>query len=187
MTAAERAALLAIARAAVRAASAGDPAPPLPAELPGRLAAPAGAFVTLNAGSELRGCIGSVGPEGSLASLVARMAAASASKDPRFPPIRSEELPALSIEVSILSPAQRATPEEIEPGRHGVSLRLQRRRAVFLPQVATRHGWDRGRLLAELCRKAGLPASAWEDPATVLRVFTVSTIEGAMEPSAGED
>src|SRR6185369_14766822 len=92
LTAAEGAALLAIARAAVRAAVSGAHPPDPPADVPPRLCEPAGVFVSLHTG-ELRGCIGSVGPDVALSVSTARMAAAAASRDPRFPPLRPEELP----------------------------------------------------------------------------------------------
>jgi hypothetical protein len=177
----ERAALLGVARAAVRAAVKGDAPPALP-DLPPRLREPAGAFVTLHVGSALRGCIGSVLPEGPLAALVARMSAAAATGDPRFVPVRSDELPELALEISILSAAVAIPPEQLDPARHGACLRLGTHRGVLLPQVAGRHGWDRATLLAALCDKAGLPDEAWRDPAAVLLAFTVTTIEGRLEP-----
>jgi AmmeMemoRadiSam system protein A len=175
---ADRDRLVAVARAAVRAAAHGVLPPPLPADLPSHLLSPAGAFVSLHDRDGLRGCVGSVAPHDSLAALVARMAAAAATTDPRFPPVRPEELPGMRVEVSILSPARPVTVTEIDPTLHGVCLRLGSRGAVLLPQVAVRHGWDRGTLLAELCAKAELPAAAWEDPEAVLLAFTVELVEG---------
>jgi len=170
--------LLGVARAAVRAAATGTPHPRLPIDLPPRLCASAGAFVSLHRGNELRGCVGSVAPAAdSLAALVGRMAAA-ASRDPRFPPLTAAELEDLCLEVSVLSRARRIAVEQLDPRRHGILLRLDSARAVLLPQVAQRYGWDRETLLEHLCVKAGLPAAAWLDPATVLRAFTVATIEG---------
>ena len=176
-TDAERLALLGVARAAVVAAARVEPAPPLPADLPARLQRPAGAFVTLDdARGRLRGCVGNVTPEGSLASLVARVAIAAATRDPRFPPLRDDELAGLRIEISILSPVRRVTAAEIDPAIHGVCLEHGRRRAVLLPQVAVEHGWDRETLLLHLCEKADLAPDAWRDPAATLFSFTVETI-----------
>ena len=56
-------------------------------------------------------------------------------------------------------------------GRDGVVLRQGGRSAVFLPQVATEQGWDRDTLLAQLSRKAGLPADAWRRPDAELLTF----------------
>jgi len=170
---AERAALLAVARAAVRAAAHGAPAPPPPPGTPARLLAPGAAFVTLRDREGLRGCVGSVVPQGSLAALVARMARAAARTDPRFPPLRPDELLGLRVEVSVLSPTRPVSVDEIDPGIHGVCLRAQGRGAVLLPQVAVRLGWDRETLLRELCAKADLPDEARRDPTTLLVAFTV--------------
>jgi AmmeMemoRadiSam system protein A len=180
LTPAERRALLEVARAAIRAAVAGGPAPALPEDLPPRLRERAGAFVTLHHGRELRGCIGSLYPEGSLAALVAHMGAAAALTDPRFSPVGPEEITGLHVEISVLSRARRVRADEIEPHRHGVALALRRRRAVLLPQVAARHGWDRETLLAQLSAKAGLDPGAWKDDAAVLRAFTVYTVSGPL-------
>ena len=62
-------------------------------------------------------------------------------------------------------------PEEIEIGRHGLDVRRGGARGLLLPQVAVEHGLDRETFLAATCRKAGLPADAWHDADTEIRVF----------------
>jgi len=99
------------------------------------------------------------------------MAAAAAFDDPRFPPLRADELPATQIEISRLSSLCRAVPEEVVPGRHGACIARGERRGVLLPQVATAYGWDRETFLSQCCLKAGLPPDAWRDPATELLIF----------------
>ena len=174
----ERLALLAIARAAVRAAAEDVPAPPVPDELSFRLGAPAGAFVSLHdAAGRLRGCIGSVEPEGRLADLVARMALAAATRDPRFSPLARDELAGLRVEVSVLSPMRPVSLDDIDPCIHGVCIRLGSRRAVLLPQVAAARGWDPPTLLAHLCEKANLSPTAWRDPVAELFAFTIDAME----------
>jgi AmmeMemoRadiSam system protein A len=177
LDAADRAGLLAVARAAVCAAAHGLPAPALPV-LPGRLLAPGGAFVSLHDRDGLRGCVGSVAPQGSLAALVSRMAAAAAMTDPRFPPLRPEELSGLRLEISVLSPARPVASDEVDVRIHGLCLRAGSRGAVLLPQVAVRHGWDRETLLRELCAKADLPPGAWRDPGALLLAFTAEHVDG---------
>jgi AmmeMemoRadiSam system protein A len=172
----ERAALVAVAHAALTAAAWGTALEPS-TDVPPRLTVPAGVFVTLYRGKELRGCIGSVEPQGSLAALVARMATAAATRDPRFSPLAPEELDGLRVEISVLSPAHVVAPDEVDPATHGVCISHAGRRAVFLPQVAARHGWDRETLLGELCTKAELPPHAWRDASVLLHVFTAVTIE----------
>jgi hypothetical protein len=178
--AAERRALLAIVRAAVRAAVLGSP-PTCPIDVPSPLREPAGAFVSLHAAGALRGCIGSVLPDGPLAELVARLAWDAATRDPRFAPVRASELSELRLDVSVLSPAVPVTVDAIDPQRHGVCIRLGAASAALLPQVAIREGWDRRRLLGALCEKAGLPAGAERDPATLLLAFTVTVVEGTLD------
>jgi len=176
----ERAALLDVARAAVRAAVTGQPQPAV-GDLPPRLDVEAGAFVSLHdAHGELRGCVGTVVPNAPLAVLVGRMATASATRDPRFSPLDPGELTGLTVEISVLAPLTRIDPMTVDPARHGLCLRVGRHGAVLLPQVAARFGWDRETLLRQLCEKAGLPVDAWRDPAATLDAFTVETVEGAL-------
>src|SRR5439155_21508968 len=180
-TDAERRVLLGVARAAVLAAARAIPSPPLPDDLPARLAEPAGAFVSLrDARGRLRGCIGGVAPDGPLAAVVARVATAAATRDPRFPRLHPEELAGLRVEVSVLSPIRRVTPAEIEPTIHGLCLEHGRRRAILLPQVAAGEGWDTETLLGHLCEKAEVAPDAWRDPAARLFAFTVEIVEGAV-------
>jgi AmmeMemoRadiSam system protein A len=168
---------VALAAAGVRAAVLGLPLPS-DHDPPARLIETAGAFVSLHVGNALRGCIGSVVPDVPLATLVPRLAADAALRDPRFLPLEASELAELAIEVSVLSPVRPVSLEEIDPPRHGVCLRLGTASAVLLPQVASREGWSRAQLLGALCEKAGLPAGAEHDPSAFLFAFTVTIVEG---------
>jgi AmmeMemoRadiSam system protein A len=139
--------------------------------------------VSLHRGDWLRGCIGSLTASEPLGGVVARMAAA-VTRDPRFPPLDLHELAGLRLEISVLSRARAMPPDRLDPARHGIVLRIGEARAVPLPQVARRHGWDRDRLLAEICSKAGVSPTAWRRADAVLRAFTVATVEGpAVDPS----
>jgi len=125
-----------------------------------------GAFVTLEKHGELRGCIGHMAEDTPLALTVARMALNAALADRRFRPVRAEELPALAVEISVLTPFARAPgPEGIVVGRDGVVIEKDGRRAVFLPQVAPEQGWSRDEMLEHLCLKAGLAADCWQSGA----------------------
>ena len=56
--------------------------------------------------------------------------------------MRLDELPLLSIEVSILSPPHpAASPEDFEPTEEGIYLTIANRTGCFLPQVARETGW----------------------------------------------
>jgi AmmeMemoRadiSam system protein A len=125
-------------------------------------------FVTLEAQDEtgqlaLRGCIGSTEPRRALPDAVIEAARQAAFEDPRFAPLTAQELPLVVVAVSALTGLVPASgPDAIVPGRDGVVLVAEGRRAVFLPEVAARYGWEAPELLAQLARKAGLPGSAWQ-------------------------
>ncbi len=167
---AERAALLGVARAAVLAHLGLAPAPPLPTA--GPLAEPRGAFVTLHVGDDLRGCIGTFHPLGSLAATVAKMAVAAAAEDPRFRPISAADLPELRVAVSALEPPRRlADPTAVRVGKEGLVVRLGWHRGTRLPKVAVEHGWDAEAFLRHTCLKAGLPPTAWREPGCEIEAF----------------
>ena len=132
-----------------------------------------GAFVTIHSRGSLRGCIGNFISEGPLVEMVERMAVAAASQDPRFHPVRPEELDVIDLEISVLSPLEETDdPEAIEVGTHGIYLISPRGRGVLLPQVATEYGWDRETFLDQTCVKAGLRPGCWKDPETKILVFS---------------
>jgi AmmeMemoRadiSam system protein B/AmmeMemoRadiSam system protein A len=129
-------------------------------------------FVTIRkkgSGSQserLRGCIGQVAPAYTLPESVVVSAAGAALQDPRFPPVKAEELPGLEVELTVLStPRSIASWKEIALGRHGILLTKGGRRAVFLPEVPVQEGWTLEETLAHLSRKAGLPSDAWREGA----------------------
>ena len=131
---------------------------------------PGAAFVTLKERGLLRGCIGEIVAWRPLCESVRDNAAKAALADPRFKPVSPEDLPLLSVEISVLSPLEPVnSPSEIEIGRDGVLLVKGLRRAVFLPQVAPEQGWNREELLDNLSLKAGLPRGAWKDGSRIYR------------------
>lgn len=146
-----------------------------PAELDhADLQRPGSAFVTLRRRSdhELRGCIGLMDTEDSLAAVVAQAAIAAATRDGRFDAVRAEELPELHIEISVLGPVSAIGSDEVEVGRHGLVVQLGSRRGLLLPQVPVDRGWDRETFLSWTCRKAGLPPDTWKRPDCELLGFT---------------
>jgi len=151
------------------------------------LASPGAAFVTLHVDGALRGCIGTSERRRSLWRVVGEMASAAATRDPRFPPIAAGDLPGMTVEISVLSPdVVIHRPEEIEIGRHGLDIRRDGARGLLLPQVAVEHGFDREKFLAATCRKAGLPADAWHDDATEIRVFEAEVFGDEPDTSPGD-
>ena len=133
----------------------------------GALHRPGATFVTLFCRDELRGCIGSLKATRAVGIDVRENALAAAFRDPRFPPLIAAEFEVISIEISLLSPPDRARfdcEEELHsrlrPGVDGVALELDDHRATFLPQV-----WealpDARAFMEALKAKAGLPVDFW--------------------------
>jgi len=121
-------------------------------------------FVTLTKDGQLRGCIGSLEASRPLGTDVAENALGAAFRDPRFPRLAADEWPRCQVEVSMLcAPKRMEFADEadllaqLEPGVDGVILECDGRRSTFLPQV-----WeslpDKRAFMAELVKKAGLPA-----------------------------
>ena len=131
-----------------------------------------GVFVTLHVHNRLQGCIGVIEAKEPLGEAIARCAASAALEDPRFAPMKTEQLGELSIEISLLSVMEPIAPESVEIGRHGLFVRLHAQRGLLLPQVAAEHRLTREQFLEEACRKAGLPREAWRDPEARLFGFT---------------
>jgi len=167
----EKQALLRIARESIEAELRGE-APPA-AEGQGTPDEKRGAFVSLKKRGKLRGCIGMIEAKKPLAQTVEEMAVAAAFQDPRFPPLRREELKDLRVEISVLTPLRRvADVGAIEIGTHGLYIRKGARAGLLLPQVAIEWRWDRETFLRETCRKAGLAPDAWRDPETEIYLFS---------------
>lgn len=174
----ERTYLLNEARAAIRAHLEGQRPKQNDNNIPQALMEPRGAFVTLHLNRDLRGCIGTFETDRPLIETIRRMAIAAATEDPRFPPVSIEELPRITIEISVLSPRSRIhSPHEIVVGKHGLYVTHGPRRGVLLPQVATEQGWDAETFLAFTCRKAGLPLDKWRDEETILELFSAEIFE----------
>jgi AmmeMemoRadiSam system protein A len=132
-----------------------------------------GAFVTLKTSGRLRGCIGHIEGSQPLRQTIEAMANAAAFQDPRFHPLTADEVPSLSIEISILTPLVQITePEEIEVGKHGLVIESGYNRGLLLPQVAVEYNWNKTVFLEHTCQKAGLPADAWQEPETRIYLFS---------------
>jgi uncharacterized protein (TIGR00296 family) len=136
-----------------------------------------GVFVTLTKSGQLRGCIGFPYPVMPLGDAIEDAAVAAATGDPRFPPVRKDELSTIALEVTILTvpipldvePCQR--PEKIEVGKHGLIIRGRGTSGLLLPQVATEYCWDSPTFLDHTCIKAGLPERCWMTPNVEVLTF----------------
>lgn len=125
-----------------------------------------GVFVTLRENEDLRGCIGSITGVEPLYLGVINNTCNAATRDPRFSPVRANEIEKIKIEISVLTPLKKIKSyKEIILGKHGVVLHKWGRSAVFLPQVATETGWNLDEFLSHLSLKAGLPGDAYKEGA----------------------
>jgi AmmeMemoRadiSam system protein A len=164
-------ALVSIARLAISSVVVERRLPDIPPQ-PVTLSEKRGAFVSLYRAGRLRGCVGQIENPGPLSEVVVRAAINAALHDWRFPPVGSEEVAELEIEISVLTSPERILPESIVAGRHGLMVVRESNRGVLLPQVAVERQWSGLRFLEETCAKAGLARDAWRDPATQLFGFT---------------
>jgi len=173
----QRILLLEIARAAVISAVTGSRSSHQPDA--DWLRAPGACFVTLTVEGELHGCVGSLEPRRTLGDDVRSNAMSAAIDDPRFPPLREDELDDLVIEISLLSRLERILVRseadalaKIEPHRDGLVIRHGLRRGTLLPQV-----WedlpDPADFLMHLKRKAGLAPAFWDEQVELYR-YSVS-------------
>ncbi len=144
-----------------------------------------GCFVTIKNGENLRGCIGQFTSDLPLIELVAQMAKASSTGDPRFfgNKITAAELAELDIEISVLSPLKKTDdPLSLRLGTDGIYIKRGCASGCFLPQVATETGWTKEQFLSYCCsHKAGLPEDAWDDPDTDVFLFTAEVFGAPFE------
>ena len=101
------------------------------------LPARAGAFVSLHTPAGLRGCIGTIGStQATLAAEIVHNAVSAASQDPRFSPVRSDELDDLEITVDVLEEPERVSSmSELDPKVYGVITTCGWRRGLLLPDL----------------------------------------------------
>ncbi|MCX7733195.1 MAG: AmmeMemoRadiSam system protein A [bacterium] len=121
-----------------------------------------GVFITIRKKGELRGCIGTIS-EDELWRQVQKYAVFSAFNDPRFEPIKPDELPEISIEISLIKDIEDVRDiSEIKLGENGVILDLKGRGGVLLPDVVAEFGLKTPEeFLDMLCNKIGVPAGSW--------------------------
>jgi AmmeMemoRadiSam system protein A len=146
------------------------------------LIAPAAVFVSLHEGETLRGCIGTPHESSPLYKAVQEMAVAAASRDPRYKPVKLDELPGLAIEVSVLGPrAAMKTTGDVVIGTHGVQVTstegTRTYRGLFLPKVAVEQAWDVETFLCRACEKAGLPQDFWKGREDHVEYFTAQVFD----------
>jgi AmmeMemoRadiSam system protein A len=145
----------------------GVPAPPVgPSPPDPRLDEPTRLFVSWHEGPRLVGCIGTLEAHAPLRDAVRRYAVEAGLHDPRTPTPVPGDLPRLRCEISVLSEPEPMAEQGLDeitaalvPGRDGLVLRDEDRRAVFLPVV-----WESLpepiEFVAALCRKGRIDAES---------------------------
>jgi len=142
-----------------------------------------GTFVTLKKSGALRGCIGNLIANKSVADGIRDNALSAAFQDPRFPLLAAEEVDQLHISISILTqpkPLQYKDAADLlaklRVNVDGVILRRGTAGATFLPQV-----WqqlpDPNDFLSRLCLKAGLQANTWRNTKLDVSTYQVQYFE----------
>jgi AmmeMemoRadiSam system protein A len=141
-----------------------------PQNIPEELKRRAGVFVTIKKHGELRGCIGTIqGTQPNIAYEIVQNAISSATQDPRFPPVREEELPYLEYSVDILNPPERVIDiSQLDPKVYGVIVERGWQRGLLLPDL---EGVD---TVEEQLRIASLKAGLSLDEVENIYRFTVT-------------
>jgi AmmeMemoRadiSam system protein B/AmmeMemoRadiSam system protein A len=127
-----------------------------PANITPEMEAKAGVFVSLHKHRELRGCIGTFEPvESNIAEEIVTNAISSATRDPRFLPVRSDELADLEYSVDVLTtPEPVESGDQLDPKKYGVIVEAGWRRGLLLPDL---EGVDSVEAQIDICRmKAGI-------------------------------
>ena len=151
------------------------------------------AFVTLRKHDQLRGCVGYTANIEPLAKTVQENTMNAATRDTRFLPVDAGELDEITIEISALTPGD--TPEtpfkeihdhnDIVIGRDGLYIsKPGTRGGLLLPQVPVEQRWGVPEFLTAVCRKAGYPDHAWQEPSVKLCRFSAQVFSerGGRDP-----
>ena len=120
----------------------------------------AGVFVSLHKDGALRGCIGTFLPtRENIAREIVSNAVSAATRDPRFDPVRPEELKWLEISVDVLSKPERISgTDQLDVKRYGVIVSSGGRRGLLLPDL---DGVDTVEEQVDIARrKGGIPEGA---------------------------
>jgi len=181
--------LLDLARDAVACGVQGlEPERPVGVSVPAALEKQRACFVTLKINGHLRGCIGNLEANCSLADAVLNNSYLAAFRDQRFDPVSAAELDQLEYEISVLTPlvplpvsSESDLLTKIRPFVDGLVFEAEGRRATFLPSV-----WDQLRqpkqFLRQLRLKAGLAPDYWSDAVQCWTYQAIKIGEAASDP-----
>ncbi len=181
-------AILAAAAEFVSSALRGQPAQLTEPTLAGAADVPViGAYVTLKRQGQLRACCGTLGQSRRLIEALFQAAVTTAREDHRLPPISLSELPYLDLSVNLLYGLERMQArgrdriDAVEVGRHGLRIQRGDVGGLLLPSVPVENQWDSETYLRRICRKAGLPTTAWEEDDSHLFTFESRDFGGAFD------
>ena len=137
-----------------------------------------GVFVTLNNPDGLRGCIGFPMPDKKLSHGIIDAAISAATEDPRFSPVKTNELNDIVFEVTVLTPPAEIVvtdPTEylrkIKVGRDGLIIKHSFSSGLLLPQVPIEYDWSVEEFLQHICEKAGLERDTWKNESIKIEKF----------------
>lgn len=127
-----------------------------PDKLTSEMKGKAGVFVSIHKFDNLRGCIGTFEPtQENIAREIIHNAINSATADPRFLPITSNELKDLEFSVDVLtSPERVENRDKLDPKKYGAIVECDYRRGLLLPDL---EGVDTVEQQVSICcQKAGI-------------------------------
>ena len=150
----------------------------LESEYEGKFSFNSGVFVTLNNSDGLRGCIGFPMPDKKLSHGIIDAAISAATEDPRFSPVKTNELNDIVFEVTVLTPPVEINVsdpmeylEKIKVGRDGLIIRHSFSSGLLLPQVPVEYSWNVEEFLQHTCEKAGLARNTWKNESVKIEKF----------------
>jgi AmmeMemoRadiSam system protein A len=125
-----------------------------PSPLPSNMSSRSGVFVSIKIkkNNNLRGCIGTIEPnQDNLAKEIIKNAVRAATCDPRFEPVKIDELDKLSFSVDILTPLELIdSPDELNPKQYGLSINSNDKQGILLPDLK---GIDTPEQQIDICLK----------------------------------
>ena len=130
-----------------------------------------GVFVNIEKNNKLRGSIGFPDPIMSLAQAVSDSARCAAFLDPKFPPLKEEELNEVTFQVSFLSkPRPIKDLKEINVKQHGIVIEYMGYKGMMLPHEFPENV-SLENALSSVCERAGLPLDFWKEPCCKISIF----------------
>lgn len=148
-------------------------------QIPAHLKETRGCFVAITQQGMVRGMSGNIVPEKPLYQAVLEYAARAG--DPRVSNMTANDLGAISIEISVVSPPRKVDYNnadellgKLRPKTDGVMFRNPPYQAAFLPQEWNRQP-DKAKFMDELVKQAGLPEWIWRNKNSTIETFQVET------------